>query len=831
MEARAWSFPFLRGLRGQACHSLSRLVTTLQVFHKLRKKRCRVLSYFEYSLSLACDEARLAAVQGERDRLQASVESIRQQVKFSDEALAEAVKSNEALREQMEIQRMDAQTASEREMKAWREKFQTHLQDQEQQHQAEQADLTRRVRDLEDLLGNKAGQIQALRENLAEKNKARESLLRDLTMWKAQHELASRMKADVERDFDHFKEEFLGRRLPEKRDEFEALRKKQADLEAKKASFVDEVQKLEREIQAQDAQDASRQSGVAELRREAFQRRGPMPSPWREVGERAYKEYTPARFEILELVVYSDDLKAQGTSLVGVLKKGEQLPSGLGFPGVFLGASDEYYRFWATEGEGRALAEKGTYHLCEVRVADCPQWKRRAHVVHSDKFRTVGPSEVRDGKISWLRSKENRERVVAALDKFEARVKRRSVTEEAIAPLERSEDESDGSSSSSGDSEEVRARLKRLKAELQVAQKKADKKSKKKDRTRKSRGRSVSRKKDKKDGTKKKDRRSPSSEEKAERKAAKKRKAKGGREEEPKKVKKKKVRETEEHSEDESSGSSESKQKELFKSSPPSKSLEKKPGLDRGPFGGGPALAYGRSDQSSDSEAESVFRDAPTRSTTQSGQQKLSRYSQRYPGRLASTPHQNEGSVGQGPCGGAQRRHVNAPVGEPLPPDGLDPSARSKSFVENPKGIEDAGKRAGSSGQGRSGPVCRPSGSKDKSPTQTSQEGHWASAQYLELLPPDGVTLLERDEELYLRQEYIIDRKAKQYEKQPLFPPRPPRARGRATGPRREKEAARMRDRSRSRRNRPTIPRNESPPWWGVFRKLVAACVPARCSQ
>lgn len=215
-------------------------------------------------------EARLAAVQGERDRLQASVESLRQQVKFSDEALAEAVKSNEALREQMEIQRMDAQTASEREMKAWREKFQAHLVDQEQQHQAEQADLTRRVRDLEELLGNKAGQIQALRENLAEKNKARESLLRDLTMWKAQHELASRMKADVERDFDHFKEEFLGRRLPEKRDEFEALRKKQADLEAKKASLVDEVQKLEREIQAQDAQDASRQSGVAELRREVL---------------------------------------------------------------------------------------------------------------------------------------------------------------------------------------------------------------------------------------------------------------------------------------------------------------------------------------------------------------------------------------------------------------------------------------------------------------------------------------------------------------------------------------------------------------------------------
>eukprot|EP00435_Cladocopium_sp_Y103_P030235 s2795_g7.t1 len=513
-----------------------------------------------------------------------------------------------------------------------------------------------------------------------------------------------------------------------------------------------------------------------------------MPSPWREVGERAYKEYTPARFEILELVVYSDDLTAQGTSLVGVLKKGERLPSGLGFPGVFLGASDEYYRFWATEGEGRALVEKGTYHLCEVRVADCPQWKRRANVVHSDKFRTVGPSEVRDGKISWLRSKENRERVVAALDKFEARVKRRSVTEEAMAPLEGSEDESDGSSSSSGDSEEVRARLKRLKAELQVAQKKADKKSKKKDRTRKSRGRSVSRKKDKKDETKKKGRRSPSSEEKAERKAAKKRKAKGGREEEPKKAKKKKMRETEEHSEEESSGSSEMKQKELFKSSPPSKSLEKKPGLDRGPFGGGPALAYGKSDQSSDSEAESVFRDAPTRTTTQSGQQKLSRYSQRYPGRLASRLLIKMRETSARDLVGAHNEDTSTPpLASHFLLTVLIPALGQKASLRTQRELRTLGKGLDLLAKGQAGQCADLLGQRIKALDRASQEGHWASAQYLELLPPDGVTLLERDEELYLRQEYIIDRKAKQYEKQPLFPPRPPKGEGKGDRPQKGK--------------------------------------------
>eukprot|EP00439_Symbiodinium_sp_Y106_P057191 s279_g8.t1 len=40
-------------------------------------------------------------------------------------------------------------------------------------------------------------------------------------MWKAQHELAAKMRADVEKDFEAFKEECLGRKLREKQEEHE----------------------------------------------------------------------------------------------------------------------------------------------------------------------------------------------------------------------------------------------------------------------------------------------------------------------------------------------------------------------------------------------------------------------------------------------------------------------------------------------------------------------------------------------------------------------------------------------------------------------------------
>ena len=43
--------------------------------------------------------------------------------------------------------------------------------------------------------------------------------------------------------------------------------------------------------------------------------------------------------------------------------------------------------------------------------------------------------------------------------------------------------------------------------------------------------------------------------------------------------------------------------------------------------------------------------------------------------------------------------------------------------------------------------------------------GHWNSAQFLEVLPPESTTLLQRDEELYLAQGYLTDQKIRGYDK------------------------------------------------------------------
>lgn len=215
-------------------------------------------------------EARLGNAQHERDRIQATADALRQQVRESDEALAEAVKSNEALREQMEFQRLDAHASNERDLKLCREMFEKRKETQAQTHTHDQEELSKRVRSLEDSISEGAGRVQATSDALAEKMKARESLQRDVQMWKAQYELASKMKEEVEKEFTQFRQDCLGTELRQKQDEHEELMTKQAELEERRAAMEEEAQKLEKEFQAREAADNQKVRSVSELRREVL---------------------------------------------------------------------------------------------------------------------------------------------------------------------------------------------------------------------------------------------------------------------------------------------------------------------------------------------------------------------------------------------------------------------------------------------------------------------------------------------------------------------------------------------------------------------------------
>ena len=146
-----------------------------------------------------------------------------------------------------------------------------------------------------------------------------------------------------------------------------------------------------------------------------------MPGSWLGPADGDYQSFTPARGDLLEVKVVDGEGAEQGTLLVAVVSRQECHGPGEAFEGHCLGASDECYRYWITEGEGRHLRESGLYHLCFKSIAECRIWRGKKEVVHTDHFRFVTPSDLKEGKIRWARTRDVKAEILGQLAKFEAK--------------------------------------------------------------------------------------------------------------------------------------------------------------------------------------------------------------------------------------------------------------------------------------------------------------------------------------------------------------------------------------------------------------------------
>lgn len=176
----------------------------------------------------------------------------------------------------------------------------------------------------------------------------------------------------------------------------------------------------------------------------------------------------------------------------------------------------------------------------------------------------------------------------------------------------------------------------------------------------------------------------------------------------------------------------------------------------------------------SDSSEDSVFREAPASSTTLSGQQKLTRYSQRYPGRLASRLllKMKEGAARE-LVGANNEEGSTPPLASHFILTVLLPQLGAKASLRTQRELRTLGKSLDLLARGETGQCADLLGQRIKALERASTEGHWQCAQFLELLPPDNTSLLERDEEVYLTREFLLEQKVRRYDKT-KFPPIPP---------------------------------------------------------
>lgn len=482
--------------------------------------------------------------------------------------------------------------------------------------------------------------------------------------------------------------------------------------------------------------------------------------------------------QLVEGAIRDDAGRAQGTALVRVLSHEATSTSGHLFQAAYVSASDSHYRWWMTAGGGKKLQARGWYHSCEGNAADCKEVRPKVTMIHFEKVRIIGPQEWAAKIPEWAFKGGCRKDVEA----FDVQLQQKKPERGDVVPLpwiaagpDEVQDEDSGSSEDSGD-DDTAAKIRRLKSKLAKLEakgkgdpKKAKKKKKHKGSPSKPRGEkkkkrkrssdSPSRgsseggedikkkkksKKDKKEATKRKKKRDASDSEGTAAKKAKKKRA------------------------EESSSSSESEVDEkLFTPGPKEAqegALPPKKG-DRGPFGAGQPVDF-NSQGSSDTEGDQVFREAPVQSS-KSGQQALVLYSHRKPGRLAARLLlKMQSEVALGSTGATTNpKDRTPPTATHYFLTIMAPQLGSRMNLRTQRELRTlvvAVDHLARKAPARAADVLS---QRIKALERATTEGHWNTAQFLELIPSEMSTLLERDEQAYVAKEYLQEMKVRNYEK------------------------------------------------------------------
>ena len=465
--------------------------------------------------------------------------------------------------------------------------------------------------------------------------------------------------------------------------------------------------------------------------------------------------------QLVECGIRDNEGHAQGTVILEIAAALSTDDQGHWVTAKFLGASDAHMQWWMSEGAGKKLAAKCAYHFCEDSSHDC-KVSRRGASIHVEKFRVLGQKEVNNHVPSWAFAKSMGKHFMDFLKKkgMEPKAEEAKGALPWVDPGEEASEEEEEESSGSREKEGLKSKL--LKARDMVKRLERELSGKKKA----SKSGGIKAKKEK---VKRKKKVEPDAEVKKKRKKEKKspspgggkkkkRKAAGADEERDKearvaKKKKKDIEESSSYSEEEEG---------LFGEGTEGKasSSAKKGQRDRGPFGGGDIVRY---QGESSSESEAVFREAPTVPKA-SNQLKLMQYAKRTPGRLASRlllKMQVEGAQGAVGANPADRGELTPPAAVHYFHTTIVPQLGQRLGMRAHR--EMRALRTALDMLARKLPAHAADllGQRLKAIEKSCHDGHWQAAQFLELLGPDAGGLLERDEEVFMNREHLLELKLK----------------------------------------------------------------------
>eukprot|EP00435_Cladocopium_sp_Y103_P025941 s4041_g6.t1 len=465
--------------------------------------------------------------------------------------------------------------------------------------------------------------------------------------------------------------------------------------------------------------------------------------------------------------------RSQGTVILGIKEVGKHHGGAPSVEAAFIGCSDPHYLWWMEKGDGKDLSDRCWYHLCGERPGSCGNVRGKARMIHLTKVREVSPGDFEEGVLGFLKKKDLADAFDKNLEKFNSWVAKRGAPGRSapakgpeVRPHWHGTEES--ASSHEGDKREesphgkkLLDRLEGLRKELRKAEKQAEDYRDRKRAAR--RGKSPP----EKDGKKKKKKqksterrsKSPRGRSRSRRKKSRSRRRRSTSKEKSKSRRKRRKKKST-GSGDSGDESSSRSREGLFQAKQQGRSESPTHG-DRGPFGEGPAVDF--KDEDGSSSEESDFRKAPSK-TTKSSQLKLLSYSRKYPGRLASRMLLKMAqATARGLEGAAKSKTPAVAMNHLLTV--LQPSLHGKLGMRTSREMKTLAQCLDWLATGQVGRGADLLSQRLKALERATVETHWNSAQFLELLPPENATLLERDEEIFLAREYLTDQKIRGYDK------------------------------------------------------------------
>eukprot|EP00438_Fugacium_kawagutii_P002432 Skav223208 [mRNA] locus=scaffold2072:203972:205516:+ [translate_table: standard] len=444
--------------------------------------------------------------------------------------------------------------------------------------------------------------------------------------------------------------------------------------------------------------------------------------------------------DLVEAYLYDEKGSDQGKGLWSVREVIDKTKDGIWVRGRLIAVSDADLKWWLSKGPGEPENRSFSLHFCAGQTKKCKKNRgNKAFEFHTDYWRSCNSGVVTKGQVDWFKSGPAKQDIQAEVSRLAGQVGKRA--EEPDPDLLPASDEElpevVGEGVTPPEGEGVAARLKQVRKAVTGKQDMQPAKKKKKG--------------------------APAE----------------AVEDKPAEVGKKppnwfgrRREEVEEESESTSSSSSSRKDKDKKGTTKKKskkrhkkkrkRSRESRGKGDRGPFGTGSRVEFPGSvsvSSEDDAEASGVFRAAPSKSK----QLQLMEYSMRKPGRLASRLL-------------TKMRTLLAREEGALSSSGmsLTPSTATSYFLTVVVPTHQA--RMGRGLQREMRTVAKAldliaSGSNERAADVLGQrlkalemmvaDGSWARAQHIELLPPEGATLVEHDETVMATQEQVLENKLK----------------------------------------------------------------------